>query len=58
MHYNNPTDEMKISLADTILSWLDEKSRLIPASFITSKNENMKKIAELTPVLYLEINKS
>jgi hypothetical protein len=54
----NPTDEFKIGLANMILNMLNKRDNLIPASYITSDNENMQELAKLTPILYLSINKS
>ncbi len=45
-----PTDEFKLDLANTILRWLDTKALLLPAS--------PSRLGELTPMLYLSINKS
>jgi len=58
MKYINPSDELKIQLADTILNMLDRPGRTLPASYITSKDEDLRKLAKNTPVLYLKINKS
>ena len=58
MHCIKPTDEFKMRLADTILEILKDKKRLLPQSGITSDNENIRELAELTPILYLEINQS
>lgn len=58
MNCINPTDEFKIKLADMILEKLNFESCLIPGSSIISDDETLKKLGELTPILFLRINKS
>lgn len=53
-----PTQEFKIHLAETILKFLEQKERTIPAEYVTSKDKNLQELAKLTPMLYLSINKS
>lgn len=53
-----PTDEFKRHLGDTILRWLNDQERLMPSESITSDNEHARALGDLTPVLYLNINKS
>lgn len=48
-----PTDELKMQIGEQILAWLDEKGNLLP-----SGADHESKLAALTPVLYLSINKS
>lgn len=48
-----PTDELKMQIGAQILAWLDQKDNLIPA-----RADHECKLARLTPVLYLSINKS
>ncbi len=46
----NPTMEFRLGLADEVLRWLNDKDRLVPAC--------EGRLGELTPMLYLSINKS
>lgn len=46
----HPSVEFRLALADTIMRWLDNKERLLPAT--------TGKLGALTPALYLNINKS
>lgn len=48
-----PTDEIKMQIGEQVLRWLDERDNLIPA-----RADHESKLAQLTPVLYLSINKS
>lgn len=56
MAYISPTLEQRLALADTILEKLRTKSTQIPESGITDEDETMRKLAELTPVLFLKVN--
>lgn len=48
-----PTDELKMQIGEQVLRWLDEKDNLLP-----SRADHESDLAQLTPVLYLSINKS
>lgn len=56
MAYLSPTILQKIQLADMILEKLQNQSTQIPPDNITSDNEGMRELAQLTPILYLRIN--
>jgi hypothetical protein len=56
MAYLDPSNEMKIQLADTILNELRQSSTQIPGEGITISSEYFRELAELTPVLYLAVN--
>jgi len=53
-----PTPEFKMQIGENVLAMLNCKDRLVPASGITDELDVMRELAELTPVLYLTINKS
>lgn len=57
IHYINPTQKMKIALADTILKMLNDESKLLPDGMITEPLYG-EKLANKIPVLYLSISKS
>lgn len=48
-----PTDEIKMQIGAQILDWLNQKDNLLP-----SGADHESKMAALTPVLYLSVNKS
>ncbi len=54
--YISPSDADKIALADMILAKLNNKGTQLPSSLVTEESEQLQKIAELTPILYLSIN--
>lgn len=56
IHYINPTQKMKIELANMILRMLNDKNNLLPDGMIT--NPIGAKLANKIPVLYLSISKS
>jgi len=58
MNCINPTIEFKIKLADTILELLKKQDNLLPDFWGHDDDNQIPKIAKLTPVLYLSINKS
>lgn len=53
-----PTDELKMKIGEWVLRKLNNKENLIPSDAITSDSEVSRELAELTPMLYLRINKS
>ncbi len=57
-HCINPSDDLKIEIGEWVLRKLKEKENLIPSSLITDENETAREIGELTPILYLSVNKS
>jgi hypothetical protein len=56
MTYLYPSQEEKIKLADTILEKLMCKSSQLPSEGIVDEDASMRKLAVLTPVLYLKVN--
>ena len=57
IHYINPTQKMKIALADTILKILNDESKLLPEGMIDAPLYG-EKLANNIPVLYHTISKS
>jgi len=55
-YFIHPSDEEKIKLANMILDKLTCKSTQIPSKGITSDDNCMRELAELTPILYLRVN--
>lgn len=54
----NPTDKLKMEIGEWVIAKLKDPENLIPSSSITDDSEIVREIAELTPVLYLSVNKS
>lgn len=55
----NPTPEYCEQIGRIIIEKLNDKEQLIPSYFQGAKNnKHIATLAELTPVLYLSINKS
>lgn len=54
----SPTPEFKMKIGEMVLDKLNSKDCLMPSSGITSDLDVMRELAELTPVLYIKINKS
>jgi hypothetical protein len=54
----NPTDELKTQIGAWVLKLLRDEDNLMPSESITSENKTVRELAELTPVLYLMVNKS
>lgn len=48
-----PTPEFCESVGRTVLAWLDQKDNLMPAGA-----DHESEMAQLTPMLYLSVNKS
>jgi DNA-directed RNA polymerase subunit H (RpoH/RPB5) len=56
MIYLSPSDEQKILLAESVLDKLRQASTQLPSECITSDDEVMRELAQLTPILYLKVN--
>lgn len=56
MTYLNPSQKQKIQLADTILEKLRRQSSQLPSEGIVGEDATMRKLAVLTPILYLKVN--
>lgn len=54
----NPSNDFKRSIGEWVLSQIKVPENLLPSSGITDKNKTIRELAELTPVLYVSINKS
>lgn len=53
-----PSDELKLEIGTWVLKLLNDKENLLPSSSITSDNETVRELAELTQMLYISVNKS
>lgn len=54
----HPTQDLKIQIGEWVLKLLNDKENLLSSSGIESANKTIREVAELTPILYLSINKS
>lgn len=54
----HPTDELKQQIGEYIISLLKDKDNLLPSNGITSENQTVRELAELTPMLYVSVNAS